>query len=228
MWTPRQCKDVLHLVVSCRVKKLCAHPRAPLCAALRVMLFCVGSWPAGRIPAFMKNECLLGTDLNNTYLSPSISWASTSSKLQVKTFEVTAACKYEIGDSIAGTNIWDAIILAIHVFTLCLCFIWRHLLRKTLCVLNDVFSWFCLVAFDRRNVATCMALVGWSCDTQTWNYHLRVSFFGDTKRQEKVTFFDVRGTGMHRVLIWRGWSWDFCALESWHLVFKQSCSICRC
>lgn len=44
--------------------------------------------------------------------------------------------------------------------------------------LNDVFSWFCLVAFDRRNVATCMALVGWSCDTQTWNYHLRVTFFG--------------------------------------------------
>ena len=30
-------------------------------------------------------------------------------------FEVTAACKYEIGDNIAGTNILHAIILAIHM-----------------------------------------------------------------------------------------------------------------
>ncbi len=33
----------------------------------------------------------------------------------MKTFEVTAACKYEIGDGIAGTNISDAVIITTHM-----------------------------------------------------------------------------------------------------------------
>ena len=80
----------------------------------------------------------------------------------MKTFEVTADCKYEIGDGIAGINISDAVIIATHmtspdVFAFV---VFGSVYCKKHCVLKVMFSHLLigLVAFDPRNVGTCMAL----------------------------------------------------------------------
>lgn len=80
------------------------------------------------------------------------------------------------------------------------------------------FKWcFLLILFGSFWSTQCCNMYG-ACRLKLWYPNLKLSFachfFWDTQKQhEKVTFRDVCGTGMHRSLNWRGWSWDFCVLD---------------